>query len=302
MNSRIFKTIGSIPSGIRFLKTIRHESTSRFRSRTVTRTNPSSSEESYTAMKPRVPMLGYLVFTVGFSAVAFGVLLDRRADTLAKQRPPQILMNIFNRPLPMLLEKEETLPEILADIRSVILQSWIGTNPAEKLTLSLVCINSLIFVAWRVPALSSFMMRNFMHLPSSRRYYTLLTCTFSHQDLWHFGLNMVALHSFLPSFIYSAKMSPEQGLAFYLSAGVVSSFGSHLYSYALPSRALTYSLGASGAIYALLFGVAYYKPETRVRVIILPFADFTISDACRFMFALDFVGLVLGWRRFDHGT
>lgn len=66
---------------------------------------------------------------------------------------------------------------------------------------------------------------------------------FSHMHLWHVGLNMVALMSFVPRCIdgpsskRAPKLSPGEFWAMYLTSGVASSIASNLFSRFIDSGA-----------------------------------------------------------------
>ncbi|KAL7990715.1 hypothetical protein Chor_014145 [Crotalus horridus] len=62
------------------------------------------------------------------------------------------------------------------------------------------------------------------------------------------------------------------------------------------------SLGASGAIMAVLGAVCTKIPEAKLAIIFLPMFTFTAGNALKAIIALDSVGLILGWRFFDHAS
>lgn len=210
-----------------------------------------------------VPVFANFAFAVGFSGSIFATMLLIRTEniwekTLEKERnqfSSRDLLGIFNRKV--VIKEAQTssiVPQFILNIKDIVGIQWERTLPSQKLTWALIGINTVIFLAWQVPRFNSFLSRHFIHTPMSNRPYTLLTCTFSHKSLLHFGFNMMALNGFLPGFMDATNMSAEQGFAFYLSAGVLSSFASHLFSVMYPWRAVVGSLGASGAVWALLTG------------------------------------------------
>ncbi|WVO17103.1 hypothetical protein L204_104792 [Cryptococcus depauperatus] len=162
---------------------------------------------------------------------------------------------------------------------------------------------------------------------------TLLTSTVSHQSFAHFAFNSFALFSFgtaafaflssspsLPSLATSTQ-SPHF-FAFLLLAGLFSSLSSHLYTniFRLPGllRAISHparistpqalahqaailpSLGASGAIYAALTMTACAFPDSSVGIIFIPFVAIPIGWGVFGMVMVDAIGLIRGWRLFDH--
>ncbi|RKO90240.1 hypothetical protein BDK51DRAFT_17195, partial [Blyttiomyces helicus] len=172
---------------------------------------------------------------------------------------------------------------------------------------SIIALNVVVFALWRVPALAGyngFMTRHFTHLPSSSRAYTLLTSAFSHESLVHIGVNMYALAGFLPALQIKGFGSTEQTLAFYVAAAVVASLGSHLVSALWLSRLgmLKPSLGASGAIWAVLISYSIISPDSRIGIVFLPGTDFAMSDLVPALVCLDIAGLVMRWQMFDHAA
>ena len=59
---------------------------------------------------------------------------------------------------------------------------WINNSDGERVALSLIAANAIVFLAWQIPlpAVRFFMAKHFMHHPLSGRSYTLLTAVFSH--------------------------------------------------------------------------------------------------------------------------
>ncbi|RKP09556.1 hypothetical protein THASP1DRAFT_2006, partial [Thamnocephalis sphaerospora] len=109
--------------------------------------------------------------------------------------------------------------------------------------------------------LLKFMARNFMtssdNVLEGHRWWTLLTASFSHSNLIHFGVNMMVLWSFGP--VMAGLLGTSRFLTLYLTSGLTASISSIAYyrwldtqrSWMEPPRAVA-SQGASGA----LLGVA----------------------------------------------
>ncbi|WVQ83707.1 hypothetical protein IAT38_005851 [Cryptococcus sp. DSM 104549] len=162
---------------------------------------------------------------------------------------------------------------------------------------------------------------------------TLFTSTLSHQSLAHFGFNSFALFSFGAaafSFLSTSPTAPSlpaatqapHFIAFLLVAGLFSSLSSHVYTniFRLPrllrtigrpgrisspqalaaEQGILPSLGASGAIYAALTLTACAFPDSRVGIIFIPFVSLPIGWGVAGMVGVDLVGLLWGWRLFDH--
>lgn len=152
----------------------------------------------------------------------------------------------------------------------------------------------------------------------------------SHESLWHLGFNCMALSSFGAGvgFIltkWSEKNSfPEATSAhhlwaFFISAGLFSALVSHTAANKItfprlvkllssPSAAATApvvpeilpSLGSSGAIYAFVILTALSMPHVDVIIPFLPFIPIPITGAVGSMVLMDAIGVVRGWRVFDH--
>ncbi|KAI0630630.1 hypothetical protein C8Q77DRAFT_1134366 [Trametes polyzona] len=61
-----------------------------------------------------------------------------------------------------------------------------------------------------------------------------------------------------------------------------------------------YSLGSSGAIYAMFAITAFGFPDAEVTFVIPPWIPIPIHTAFSALLAFDFVGVLMGWRFFDH--
>ncbi|XP_078419543.1 presenilin-associated rhomboid-like protein, mitochondrial [Cetorhinus maximus] len=126
----------------------------------------------------------------------------------------------------------------------------------------------------------------------------MVLSTFSHYSFFHMAANMYVLWSFSSSIV--SLLGQEQFMAVYLSAGVISTFASYVYKTA--TGRLGASLGASGAIMAVLAAVCSKMPEAKLAIILLPMFTFTASNALKAIIAMDTTGLILGWRFFDHAA
>lgn len=60
------------------------------------------------------------------------------------------------------------------------------------------------------------------------------------------------------------------------------------------------SLGASGAVYSCLMMTALAYPTSEISLIFPPTGSFNIQTGVMGLVALDVLGIVRGWRRFDH--
>lgn len=201
----------------------------------------------------------------------------------------------------------------------------------KQIVMPIIFINSTVLLLWTLSAtkrgarLHQFMRVNFTHRPSSGLTHTMLTSTFSHNVGWHFLFNNIALWSFGGSALFLAARQqnisgniPESWpgthfLAFFAVAGVFASMTSHIgNAFRFQTVLRTYglqaakkfgrvgSVGSSGAIWALIAMTACVNPDSGISLIFLPFFSFPIKYGVAGLLALDVVGLVRGWRLFDH--
>ena len=104
--------------------------------------------------------------------------------------------------------------------------------------------------------------------------------------------------SFAPPLV--AIFGPENFLALYTSAGVLSSLGGM--SYKLATGCAVPSLGASGALMFLVSCTALVWPTARFGVVLVPGVTLEAQQALLGVICLDVVGLLLGWRALDHAA
>lgn len=261
---------------------------------------------------PRV--LRPIAFSLAVAGLSFGVLAKYRSETRwdVHGKRPSLWSDPFRRlrervlqPPPPLIEERPFVVKFLDDLKDILIIKFKTQTDAQKLVNGLILLNGLVFAAWQVPAFSRYMTRYWAHDPLSGRSFTLLTSTFSHQSFLHFGFNMYALSGFLPNLMHGSGMGWEQTLALYLSAGVGASLCSHLITTALWKRGLRDSIpsiGASGGLWAILTAFAMVQPNAGVGLVFLPGLSFTMSELIPGMILLDCVGLLRGWRSFDHAA
>ena len=261
---------------------------------------PPQGWKSAQSSFPRIRYAGPITYGIALSATAFvtaGIVFDRNQQTLwerlrqhsrqwslfgSAQDEESLLSAIWREKRDMLIEKRHAMSERLAnrlenmnlpqDIKRAIwmVGEKIATmSEAEKTLAGLIAINTVVFACWQIPRLTPFMSKWFLHLPGGKQNITLLTSCFSHQEFFHFALNMVGLWSF-GKVIHDA-LGREQFLAMYLSVGIGANVVSHVCSLAFrQTRPLLPSLGASGAIYGLVSSTAVLYPDSSISMIFLP--------------------------------
>lgn len=232
------------------------------------------------------------VFTVGFTGTSFGMAAIWQYETLKSR-----VQSYFNDLRLDWLEKHQ--PPKAGDIRKQVNQWWNSLTEGQRTVTGIIAVNALVFCLWRIPSLQWTMVKYFTSNPASKTLcLPMVLSTFSHYSFFHMAANMYVLWSFSSSIV--SLLGQEQFMAVYLSAGVISTFSSYLYKTA--TGRLGASLGASGAIMAVLAAVCSKMPEAKLAIILLPMFTFTASSALKAIIAMDTAGLILGWRFFDHAA
>lgn len=155
---------------------------------------------------------------------------------------------------------------------------WNSLTEGQKMFISIAFVNIIVFVSWKVPALSGLMSRYFVsHSVDKISCWSLLLCTFSHNNVVHLCMNMIVLNAFISSLV--DNLGKEQFLAFYISAGVFSSLFSSA-NRVLRGQASA-SLGASGNIMGMLAYFCFQYPDNMLNIVFLPFIVFKASTGIK---------------------
>ncbi|MGB9135411.1 MAG: rhomboid family intramembrane serine protease [Candidatus Bathyarchaeia archaeon] len=111
---------------------------------------------------------------------------------------------------------------------------------------------------------------NFMMVPADilagRNLHTLLTSMFLHADIFHIGGNMLFLYVFGDN--VEDTFGHFRFLLFYLACGFVADF-THILSLTAPTDFLTPTLGASGAISAVMGAYIVLYPRARILALLV---------------------------------
>ncbi|KAL9696721.1 hypothetical protein quinque_016300 [Culex quinquefasciatus] len=176
---------------------------------------------------------------------------------------------------------------------------WSRLTPGERVFAPICALNVVVFGLWRLPQLQPMMVRYFASNPAARAVcWPMFLSTLSHYSLFHIAANMYVLHSFSHAAV--ATLGREQFLGLYLSAGVIASFASHVFKTVMRQPGL--SLGASGAIMAVLAYVCTQYPDTQLSIVFLPMYTFSAGAAIKVIMGIDLAGVLLGWKIFDHAA
>lgn len=136
--------------------------------------------------------------------------------------------------------------------------------PASTLLLAIIAVVSLVgLMAW--PALIERSLFRPYWLVPRRQYATLVTSGFVHADLAHLLFNGFTFWAF--AFGLERAIGTPRFVALYAFGLVVSDFGTWLSHRREPDYA---TLGASGAILAVLFASIIYFPTSSLYLILLP--------------------------------
>lgn len=238
----------------------------------------------------RLPIAKPILFTGAVGATCFfGASIWQYEEMRARMtaRAKQTIPSIFSQP-----RKTGTL-------RQHINVWWNSLSEGQKIFWPIFGCNLAVFLAWRVPRMQPVMLKYFTADPSHKAVcWPMLLSTFSHVSTIHIAANMFVLHSFSTGAV--ATLGKEQFLGMYLGAGVISSLTSHLYKVMLRSPGR--SLGASGAIMAVLAYVCSMHPDSRLQILFIPNFTFSADNAIKFIVALDTLGCILRWKYFDHAA
>lgn len=185
------------------------------------------------------------------------------------------------------------------EIRNHINTWWNSQTEGQKIASALIGMNLFVFLLWRLPPFYPLMRKYFCASPAmNATCLPMILSTFSHYSFFHLAANMYVLYSFSSSAV--AFFGKEQFVAFYASSAVVSSFVSYVHK-VVSGRFVT-SLGASGALMAILSSICFQFPNAQLAIVFLPFFTFSASMAIKCVMAIDVVGLFAKWKLFDHAA
>ncbi len=117
------------------------------------------------------------------------------------------------------------------------------------------------------------------------RPWTLLTYMFMHDSFWHLFMNMLWLYWFGTLFIN--YLNPKQLIGVFLLGGFAGA-GVHLLVSAW-TKDIAYVIGSSGAVMSVVFAIAAYKPDFKIRLLFI--GDLKLKHLAAGAFVLDLMGL-----------
>ena len=232
---------------------------------------------------------------------------DVWVDPFKTPPPPRPDYRVLRRPLVfagIVMISADYVADYFVAKRTSVATTRAERNAESTWTiLPIIGANVVVFCLWRV--FPSFVHRiGGLLVPYAPTPSQLVVSTFSHQEIWHLFLNQVAFYSF--GTLVCDTIGREHFLALYLQAACFSSIASISATQFLTSRGVydlshlsRGSLGASGVVYSMLGLSAVIYPDMGVGIILLP-VSFPIKYCFPALCAIDTVGLIAKWSRFDH--
>ena len=165
---------------------------------------------------------------------------------------------------------EQALPEARLDVTA----TWYSPAMIDGLSRSLLASVPLMLIAsvvvvtllgWLIKPLQRAMTLIPYQVRESFQIYRLLTAGWFHKDLTHLVFNMISLYFFAEPAM--RVLGPTRFLALYVSAVVVAFVPSTLRYMTTPNYA---SLGASGAVTAVMFSAILLNPKMTLQLMFIP--------------------------------
>ncbi|KAM4728201.1 presenilin-associated rhomboid-like protein A, mitochondrial [Anableps anableps] len=249
-----------------------------------------------------------LMFTVGFAGCSFGGAAILQYETLKARvqtsKDGEELEKLVMGSQDMAYWHDwwnqlSSFQRQLLLLMSMVDDFWSSLTEGQRTVTGIIAINTAVLCCWRIPAMQRTMIKYFTSNPASKtRCLPMVLSSFSHYSIIHMVANMYVLWTFSSGIV--SLLGKEQFLAVYLSAGVMSTMVSYVCKTA--TGRFYPSLGASGAVMAVLAAVCAKVPEAKLGIIFLPMVTFTAGNALKALVAIDTAGLMLGWRLFDHAA
>ena len=131
-------------------------------------------------------------------------------------------------------------------------------------SLYIIILNFVIFlITYFIPQLKYYLSLNVGLVIYRKMYWQFLTYMFIHQGFMHIFFNMLGLLFF--GFAIEKAIGSKEFLLFYFICGIASGLFSFVIYYFTGSYRI-FLMGASGAIYAVLFAYAVCFPRSRLYV------------------------------------
>ncbi|XP_023132339.1 presenilins-associated rhomboid-like protein, mitochondrial isoform X1 [Amphiprion ocellaris] len=257
---------------------------------------------------PRPTLFSPLMFTVGFTGCSFGAAAILQYETLKAR----VQMAKDEEEAEKLMQGSQDMTywhnwwsqlssfqRQLILLMSMVDDFWSSLTEGQKTVTGIIAVNAAVLCCWRIPSMQRSMIKYFTSNPASKtRCLPMVLSSFSHYSIIHMVANMYVLWTFSSGIV--SLLGREQFLAVYMSAGVISTMVSYMCKTA--TGRLYPSLGASGAVMAVLAAVCAKVPEAKLGIIFLPMVTITAGNVLKALVAVDAAGLLMGWRLFDHAA
>ncbi|KAK2606765.1 hypothetical protein N8I77_005496 [Diaporthe amygdali] len=189
---------------------------------------------------------------------------------------------------------------------------WDNLSGPTKVMAGMTFVNAGFWGLSRMPSQTArIWWAKLGHTPASPwfRNSQLFTAMFAHSGTFHVALNMLGLLNMGPPMAANPPISGSGShfLAFYLSAGVLSSLGAQASSLVFKQGRYSFGIGASGAVLGVFAAWAAGDPNARVRIFPLPMV-FKAKDLLEFEAVFELLGVLGVWRmlrlpiRFGHSV
>ncbi len=142
-----------------------------------------------------------------------------------------------------------------------------------SLTLIIIIITAITsFIAFSNQTVMEYLIFYPPAVTNRNQWYRFITCGFIHADIAHLAFNMITLYFFGPALetffgLYFEGAAKTLYLIFYASSLFVSLLPTYLKN---KNNARYSSLGASGAVSAVIFATIFYSPLSKVGILFLP--------------------------------
>ncbi|XP_054479737.1 presenilins-associated rhomboid-like protein, mitochondrial isoform X2 [Anoplopoma fimbria] len=255
-------------------------------------TKPTPSEAGTPGPPPppkvlRPRLFKPLMFTVGFTGCSFGAAAILQYETLksrvqnAKEEEQSEKLLQGSQDMAHWHDwwnKLSGFQQQLILLMSMVDDFWSSLTEGQRTVTGIIAVNAVVLCCWRIPSMQRSMIKYFTSNPASKtQCLPMVLSSFSHYSIIHMVANMYVLWTFSSGIV--SLLGKEQFLAVYLSAGVISTMASYMCKTA--TGCLYPSLGASGAVMAVLAAVCAKMPEAKLGIIFLPMITFTAGNLAR---------------------
>lgn len=173
----------------------------------------------------------------------------------------------------------------------------------RTLVYTIIGCNLFIFTLWQIPKFYPFLTKYMLLQKASSGQvlnpWSIIGSSFSHQETWHLGMNMLALWSFGTTL--ATMLGPSNFFNLYLNSAIMGSIFSLWYPTLFRLARSSASLGASSALFGVFGCFAYLIPNAKIMLFVFP-----IPGGAWIAFLGSVIwngaGCVLKWGSFDYAA